>query len=249
MLVIAGIMAFGQAAFATSAVLSTSPVSATNTVGVPFNVTVQVDPANNKVCVVKGTINVSNLNCQNIILASGVMAQTAPTCAAPNFTIGIPKCATTPANLFTVSVTGAQVGTSTLTLTNVKVIGAGSDVPNIIQNGAYNIISTIQSGGSHRIATTSVIVPVVNKPSITISNGGNAVVTTNATNTSTSTEVATSTDKSFLSGLSASILDAFKLAAKFIKGNIILILSLIILLLLISNVYLWKKMNKIQDQD
>src|ERR1035437_7197829 len=82
-----------QMAFAASSVLSVLPLLGSSTVGTSFNISVQINSAGNNVCVVKGTINFDKLTCQSITLANGLIAQTAPTCSVPNFTIGIPKCA------------------------------------------------------------------------------------------------------------------------------------------------------------
>jgi hypothetical protein len=69
------------------------------------------------------------------------MAPTVPTCASPSFIIGIPKCAITAQNIFSISVKGNQVGLSTLSFSALKVIGAGSNVSSIWQGGAYNIVA------------------------------------------------------------------------------------------------------------
>lgn len=139
LLIIIGAFAASQAVLADNAVLSVSPASLNSVVGAPFNVSVQLNPANNKVCVVMGTLSFNNLACQSITVASGVMAQTAPTCDTPNFTLGIPKCATTAQNLFSVSAKGVQAGQGSLFFAGVKVIGAGADVAFSSQGGAYNI--------------------------------------------------------------------------------------------------------------
>jgi len=142
-LIAVGIIFAGQVVLADSAVLSVSPATATKNVGATFSTSVQLDPAGNKVCVVSGTLNFSNLTCQNITVVSGLMAQTAPTCDNPSFTLGIPKCATVAQNLFSVSVAGADVGQAGLSLTGVKVIGAGTIVASNLQGGAYNITAIV----------------------------------------------------------------------------------------------------------
>ncbi|MCX6718613.1 MAG: hypothetical protein NTY81_03395 [Candidatus Staskawiczbacteria bacterium] len=153
-LIIAGTLSLsvGQIVLADASTLSVSPASANNSVGAEFDVLVQLNPANNKVCVVKGTIDLTNLSCQSITLASGVMAQTTPTCASPNFVLGIPKCSAVEQNLFSVSVQGIQAGPATLSIEGAKVIGAGADVASTLQNGTYNITAVIP---------TPVLAPIV----------------------------------------------------------------------------------------
>ena len=116
LLIIIGVLAISHLAYADTTMLSVSPASASKTASAPFNVSVQINPANNSVCVVKGAISLSNLSCQNITLASGVMAQTTPTCSSPSFILGIPKCSTASQSLFTMSVKGTKSGQGTLVL-------------------------------------------------------------------------------------------------------------------------------------
>ena len=165
-IVIVGLLATGQVAFASSAVLSALPLSSSIIVGTPFNISVQIDPANNKVCVVKGTINFDNLSCQNITLASDLVASgrlytiTTPTCANPSFTLGITNCITTSQNLFSVSVKGTQVAQANAFFTGVKVIGGvggGTDVAFGSQSGNYNIVAAVQK-------IIPVVIPEVTTP-------------------------------------------------------------------------------------
>lgn len=139
LLAIIGTLGIAQLVYADTATLSVYPSSLDSAVGTPFNVSVQLNPASSKVCVIKGTLNFNNLSCQNITVASGFMTQVAPTCASPSFTLGIPQCTTTAQNIFSVSAKGIQAGQASLSVTGAKVIGAGSDVAFSLQNGAYNI--------------------------------------------------------------------------------------------------------------
>lgn len=150
-IVFVGLIVGGNLAFAASSELVLAPNQASSTVGSQFNVAVSVNPNGNNVCVVKGTINFSNLSCQNITLANGLMAQTVPTCAATNFTVGIPKCVSANQNLFTISVKADSVGLAGISLANVKIIGAGVDVQSSVQSGNYQIESVVEE----IIATTT----------------------------------------------------------------------------------------------
>ena len=141
--VLVGIFGISQIVFAESAVLSVSPASLEKTAGTSFNVSVGLNPSNNKTCVVKGTLNFDNLSCQSITVANGLMAQTTPTCANPSFTIGIPKCTTAVQNILSISTKGSSAGQAGLALSGVNIIGAGFAVPFNTQNGVYTITAPL----------------------------------------------------------------------------------------------------------
>lgn len=136
---ILGVLVLGQAVYAANSTLSVLPSTASKNVGVAFNITVQISPQGNKVCLVKGTLSFNNLTCRSITIASGLMAQTTPTCASPSFILGIPKCATVTQNVLTASVKGNNVGQAKASLTGSSVIGVGVLIPSDSQGGAYNI--------------------------------------------------------------------------------------------------------------
>ena len=151
-------LAESQTAFAASSVLSASPQSGTNTIGTAFNITVKIDPMGNSVDVIKGTIVFDKLSCQSITLVSGPLAIVTPTCATPNFVIGIPKGTSISQNLLTVSVKGNEVGQGSLSFTGAKVIRNGADVPFTSEGGSYNIIAIVPVVTS---TTTEMVVPTV----------------------------------------------------------------------------------------
>lgn len=128
-----------QAVYAADAVILVSPSSATKNTGSAFSVNVQLNPAGNKSCVVKGTLNFTNLSCQGITVAPGLMSQTAPTCSSPSFIIGIPKCTTALQNIMAVSARGIAVGQAELAVSGVNIIGAGNAVPFSAQPGIFSI--------------------------------------------------------------------------------------------------------------
>ncbi len=134
-------LGLGQSVLADSSVLSVLPATLNSAVGTTFNASVQLNPANNKVCVVKGTLSFTNLICQSISVASGLAVQTAPTCASPNFILGIPKCTTAVQNIISTSVKGTGAGQANLSVTGVKVIGVGVNVASAAQGGTYSITS------------------------------------------------------------------------------------------------------------
>ena len=155
LLAIVGILGAGQMVLADSPTLSISPESANSTVGVPFNVSVKINSANNKVCAVRGTVIFNGLACQNINVAGGLIALTAPTCASPSFIIGIPKCTTTSQDILSMSVKGSRAGLSTLAFDGVRIMGAGTGVSSVWYGGAYNIAATAQTTTSTTTTTTT----------------------------------------------------------------------------------------------
>ena len=158
-LVILGAVALGGAVYAASPALSILPATASKNVGTAFNVSVQLDPQGNKVCVVKGTLSLNALTCESVTVASGLMAQTTPTCQNPSFTLGIPKCTTVLQNLLTVSVKGSAIGRATASLTVTKVIGAGAIVVSASNTGTYDITAA-SAPATHLNPTPQVTQPV-----------------------------------------------------------------------------------------
>lgn len=139
LLIIVSVFGISQTALADNVILSVSPASTKNAIGENINASVQLDPAGNKVCVVKGTINLDNLSCRSITVANGLVAQTTPTCANPNFVIGIPKCEISTPSIISMSVKGTKTGPAILSLTGVSVVGSGTYIASSTLDGAYNI--------------------------------------------------------------------------------------------------------------
>ena len=141
---IVGVLGLGQIAFAESTMLSVLPTTINKTVGTPFDISARINPAGNNVCAVRGTIDFKGLSCQNITVASGLMAAIAPTCASPSFLIGIPKCTTNIQNIFSMSVKGTRAGIINLAFTSVRIMGAGIGDSSVWQGGAYNITTSVK---------------------------------------------------------------------------------------------------------
>jgi hypothetical protein len=169
--IILGVLALSNSVYAASATFSVLPSTATNNVGTAFNVSASLDPQGNKICVVEGALSFNNLTCQSIAVQSGIMTQAAPTCASPSFTLGIPKCAITDQNLLSVSVKGNNAGTASVTLTGIKVIGAGADVAFTSQAGLYNIVQVApasSSSSSSSSASSQASAPKTATPKTTV---------------------------------------------------------------------------------
>lgn len=171
LLVIVGMLGMSQLVYADSAVLSFTPAALNGSVGTSFNISVKLNPSDNRVCVAEGKINFGDLFCQNIALASGIVAQTTPTCASPSFVVGIPKCATTAENIISMSVKGTKAGKAILSLSGTKVIGAGMDITSTVEAGAYNITETAPTGEAVSNGTQQPIQEVTN-PAQENSEGG-----------------------------------------------------------------------------
>ena len=239
LIVIVGVLMFGQLAFASgTTTLSALPVIATSTAGEAFSISVKINPKDDKVCVVMGTILLDNLNCQSISLNSGVIAQTTPTCEAPNFTLGIPKCTSSTQDLFSVSVKGEIADQAVLSFANVKVIGVGVDVPFVSENAFYDIFADNRTISSTTSSTTDTVTD--NDGDEGDDEGGDSEGEDVNTEDDSADVTATSTGKevpSKLSGLSASALAAISYSFNFVKGNLFTLLFSIIGLILLGGIF------------
>lgn len=145
LLIIAGIFGVSQFAFAENGMMSLIPASANKNVGTAFDIAVQADPQGNEVCVIKAALAFDNLTCQNISVASGLVAQTAPTCSSPSFVLGIPKCATALQDILIVSVKGNNAGQANLSFSDINVLGPSAAVAFSTTGGTYNITAVLAS--------------------------------------------------------------------------------------------------------
>ncbi len=138
-IILVSLISFVGIVHATSSSLYFSPASLIKNVGDTFNTSVGFNTSGNKVCAVEGTLVFSNLSCQSISVADGLMAQTSPTCSNPHFLIGIPNCTTSDKVLLTTSVRAGNTGTASISATGVDLIGEGSSVGSISTVGNYTI--------------------------------------------------------------------------------------------------------------
>ncbi|MFA5158863.1 MAG: hypothetical protein WC451_06830 [Patescibacteria group bacterium] len=127
------------ASLASAASLDILPATSTVDLGKNMTATAVVQTSGEKICAVQGTIVFNNLTCQSITLASGMMAQTQPTCSNPNFVVGIPKCVTTDTTLFTVVVKPAIHGVASINFTGVDLISTGTSISTASAGGKYII--------------------------------------------------------------------------------------------------------------
>ncbi len=161
LLAFAGLVNIAQAAVAS---INVSPASLTKNVGDSFTASVVLSPAGNTVYAVEGTVAFSNLNCKSITLSDGIMAQTAPTCASPRFVLGFTSGASSDKTLFTVSLNAPSAGTATVSLSGVKIVGAGVAITSTSVSGTYTI-SALPVVAPKLIATvvTPVVKPIAKK--------------------------------------------------------------------------------------
>src|SRR3989344_2804893 len=144
---VAIIMAFAGmgspgAAFAES-LLYVFPPATQLTPGILLRGSVELSTSENKVCAVEGRVTFANLTCQSITISDGLVPQSAPTCADPDFLIGIPGCAAQNSDitLFTLSLRAGNGGTASLNLSEVEVLGEGAAVQVASRGGDYEIIT------------------------------------------------------------------------------------------------------------
>lgn len=141
--VILGVFAIGRMVFADNSILSVSSGTTSTTVGKTFNASIQINPKDNTVCVVKGTLVFNNLSCQSISVPNGLMVQTNPTCSSPSFVIGIPQCTKSIENLISLSLKGSKAGQGSLSFINTNIIGVGTDVPFEGVTGIYTFANQV----------------------------------------------------------------------------------------------------------
>lgn len=218
------ILGLAPIAFADNAVLSVTPASANHNVGTVFNISASIDPAGNKVCVVKGTLNLANLSCKSITVASGIMAQTTPSCSSPNFILGIPGCATAVKNIFSVAVAGTKAGQASLAFTGVNIIGAGVTIDSSSQGGTYNMFVPQTASATSPVALEVTTEPVQPLQDIT----QQAATSTQANNQPSA------------AGQQASLLSAYS------SRTIFIIVVIILVILIIA--WIWLKKVKPEDE-
>lgn len=139
--VVISIIICNQTAFASTVLVS--PASGNNVAGTEFSTTINLNSEGEKVCVVKGVLDFNNLTCKSITINSELMPQTIPSCSNPEFVLGIPGCTESDKNLLTVSTFGVSAGQAKLSLENIEIIGAGTMITSIVNNGLYNIVTVV----------------------------------------------------------------------------------------------------------
>lgn len=152
--------------------VSVLPASGTQTLGQAFSASVELSPAPNSVCVVSGDIVFNNLSCQSISLASGVMAQTAPTCQNTHFVVGVAQCASAVKTLLNISASASNVGGASISLANVQTLNQHGAVVSTAVNGSYTVQGSL-------IASESPAGLIITSPTV----GGASTVAPDSTET------------------------------------------------------------------
>jgi len=126
---------------AANSLIYVSPSQLTKNTGEIFNITVRVNPNGQKVCAVEGKLNLNNLSCQKVTVESDIISQTPPSCDNLYFLLGIPQCTMNDRTLFVVTVKAGNVGSASVSFTNVDIIGEGVSISSASSGGNYTIIS------------------------------------------------------------------------------------------------------------
>ncbi len=141
---ILSILFFANPVFAVNSELVVSPATGAKNISDQFNVSINLDPQQNKICVVKGKINFDKLSCQSVTVVDGIFSAMFPTCENPNFILGILGCTTESKNILNISVKATQSGIANVFFTDVNFWGAGATVPFVANSGAYNVSEKIE---------------------------------------------------------------------------------------------------------
>lgn len=119
-----------------------SPAQASKEIGDTFDISVKINPNEQKVCVVEGKMSLTKLSCQKVTMGSGISAQTSPSCDDLSFLLGIQGCTTSKKKtLFTVRVKAKSAGSATVEFTGVDIIGEGVSISSVSSGGSYTIVS------------------------------------------------------------------------------------------------------------
>jgi len=129
-----GFLNFAEAA---NSSIYVSPASLNKEVGDTFDISVKINPAGEKICVVEGKLNLDKLSCDNIAIGDGLSVQTSPSCGNLNFLLGIQGCITEDKTLFTATVKAESSGEATANFSGVDLIGEGISVSSVSSGGIY----------------------------------------------------------------------------------------------------------------
>ena len=119
-----------------------SPMSQSKEVGDTFNISIEVNPAGQKVCMVEGKLLLDKLSCQSVSPNGDLMASpdNKLTCSNLYFSLGIPTCTTENKTLFTVIVKAENAGIATANFSGIDIIGEGVPISSIFSGGTYSLI-------------------------------------------------------------------------------------------------------------
>jgi len=167
---IIGILLIGfgipYAAEASDVSIYLSPAQLNKNIGDTFDVSVKINPNQQKVCAVEGKLNLEKLSCQKITMGSGISPQASPSCDDLGFLLGIQKCTISEKTLFTITVKTESAGSGTINFTGVDVIGEGVPVASIPSGATYTIVSPVEPVEPPEVVveTPTLITPVTPEP-------------------------------------------------------------------------------------
>lgn len=141
LLVVYVIFGIASVASANTAFLYVSPASANKKAGDTINTAIGINSGGNKIYAVEGTLAFDKLTCQSIAVSAGLQALTAPGCSSPHFLLGIPGGSTDNKTLLTITTKAGEVGTATISVTGVNIVGgdAVKSISNSGGSGSYAI--------------------------------------------------------------------------------------------------------------
>ena len=142
-IILLSVASLADKVFAASSYVNVLPSGLNKTIGDTFSVNIGVNASGDKVCVVEGTVTFNRLSCQSITVTTGLQSVSTPTCLNPYFMIGIPTCTTSSQDLFSISVRADNVGTGTVGLSSVDIIGEGLSIGSSSIDGIYPISAVV----------------------------------------------------------------------------------------------------------
>lgn len=139
--ILIAVFGFANSIEAANPSIYVSPASLSKKVGDVFDISVEINPAGEKVCMVEGKLVLDKLSCQSVSPNSDLMASpdNKLTCSNLYFSLGIPTCTTENKILFTVTVKAKDAGTAVANFSGVDIIGEGVSVPSTFSGGTYTL--------------------------------------------------------------------------------------------------------------
>jgi hypothetical protein len=139
--ILIAVFGFANSIEAANPSIYVSPTSLSKKVGDVFDISVEINPAGEKVCMVEGKLVLDKLSCQSVSPNSDLMASPDNKLACSNlyFSLGIPTCTTENKILFTVTVKAKDAGTAIANFSGVDIIGEGVSVPSTFSGGTYTL--------------------------------------------------------------------------------------------------------------
>lgn len=132
--------------FATAPTIYLSPEGADKQIGDSFEIAVRINTDGEKICVVRGEVVLSLLDCQNVQTGE-LISYPVISCNNPKFILSAPHCFTGDKLLFTLILTPNSSGSAKISFADVLAVGnAGATIPVSYSEGNYNISAPCTCG-------------------------------------------------------------------------------------------------------